>query len=60
MYNYLMQNLTALPERSVQVIDGSSWEHEKALQIKSPKAELITYIDLNEEGYIQTVYEIWR
>lgn len=43
MYNYLMQNLTALPERSVQVIDGSSWEHEKALQIKSPKAELITY-----------------
>ncbi len=60
MYDHLMQNLSALPEQSVQVIDGSPWGHQKALQIQSPKAGLITYIDLNEEGYIQTMHEIWQ
>ena len=60
MYDHLMQNLSALPERSLQIIDGLPWGHQKALQIQSPKAGLITYIDLNEEGYIQTMHEIWQ
>lgn len=60
MYEHLTQNLTALPERSIQVIDGAPWGHEGALQIKSPKAELIVYLDLDEDGSIQTLHEIWQ
>lgn len=60
MYEHLTQNLPALPERSVQVIDGAPWGHEGALQVKSPKAELIVYLDLNEDGSIQTMHEIWQ
>ena len=60
MYEHLTQNLTALPERSVHVIDGAPWGHEGALQVKSPQAELIVYLDLDEDGSIQTLHEIWQ
>ena len=60
MYDHLVQNLKALPDQSVQVIDGTPWGHEGALQIKSHEAELIVYLDLNEDGFIQTLHEIWQ
>ena len=60
MYEHFMQNLTALPKRTVQVIDGALWGHKSVLRIMSSEAELISYVDLNEEGYIQILHEIWQ
>lgn len=60
MYDHLVQSLMALPDQSVRVIDGARWGRDSVLQIKSTKAELIVYLDLDEDGSIQTLHEIWQ
>lgn len=60
MYDHLKQNLEALPDATIEAIDGAPWGHTGALRITSPQAELIAFVTLNEEGYIQTMHEIWQ